>query len=88
MWRSQVAKKVIQVPVDEALLSSLDNMAKKRGRPRSELIREACRRYLKQVEYEKMDEVYVEGYQRIPEESAIGQIQAALAGQAVSEETW
>jgi len=83
-----VAKKVIQVPMNEELLSSLDNMARKRGRPRSELIREACQRYLKQVEYEKMDEVYVEGYERIPEEPAIGEIQAALAGQVVSKETW
>lgn len=80
-----MAKKVIQVPVDEGLLSSLDDMAKKRGRPRSELIREACQRYLKQVENEKMDEVYMEGYRRSPEEPAIGEIQAALAGQVVSE---
>ncbi|PIU22891.1 MAG: hypothetical protein COT13_05880, partial [Chloroflexi bacterium CG08_land_8_20_14_0_20_45_12] len=41
-----MAKKVIQVPVDENLLSSLDDMAKRRGQPRSELIRDACKRYL------------------------------------------
>ncbi len=83
-----MAKKVIQVPVDEQLLRSLDSMAKKRGRPRSELIREACQRYLKQVEYEKMDEVYIEGYKRIPEEPALGEAQVTLAGQVLSEETW
>ena len=83
-----MVKKVIQVPVDEGLLSSLDNMAKKRGRPRSELIREACRHYLKQVEDEKMDEVYMEGYRRLPEEPTIGEAQVAAAGRVLSGETW
>jgi metal-responsive CopG/Arc/MetJ family transcriptional regulator len=81
-------KKVIQVPVDEGLLSSLDSMAKERGQSRSELIREACQRYLKQVEYEKMDKVYIEGYRRLPEEPIIGEAQVAAAGHVVSEETW
>ena len=83
-----MVKKVIQVPVDEGLLSSLDNIAKKRGQPRSELIREACQRYLKQVEYEKMDEVYTEGYRRLPEEPAVGEAQVAMAGQVLSKESW
>ena len=83
-----MAKKVIQVPVDDQLLRSLDSMAKKRGQPRSELIREACNRYLKQAEYDKLDEIYVEGYKRIPEESALAEIQAAVAGQVLSKETW
>ena len=83
-----MAKKVIQVPIDEHLLNSLNSMAKKRSQPRSELIREACQQYLKQAEYEKMDEVYVEGYKRIPEEPALGETQVALAGQVLSEETW
>ena len=83
-----MAKKVIQVPVDDNLLSSLDDMAKRRGQPRSELIRDACKRYLKQAEYEKMDEIYKEGYKRLPEEPAIGETQVALVGQVLSEESW
>ena len=83
-----MAKKVIQVPVDEKLLDDLNAMSKRRGQPRSELIREACHRYLKQVEYDKMDEVYVEGYKRMPEEAILGEAQAALAGQVLSEEAW
>ncbi len=81
-------KKVIQVPIDEELLGSLDDAAKKRGRPRSELIREACQQYLKQVQYEKMDRLYTEGYKRIPEEPALGEAQSALAGQVLSKESW
>lgn len=83
-----MAKKVIQVPVDERLLDDLNAMCERRGQPRSELIREACQRYLKQAEYEKMDEIYTEGYRRVPEEPAVGQTQAVLSGQVLSEETW
>ena len=83
-----MAKRIIQVPVDEKLLGSLDSMAKKRGRSRAELIREACQRYLKQAEHEKMDEIYIGGYKHIPEEPAIGEAQASLAGQVLSGETW
>lgn len=83
-----MAKKVIQVPVDEKLLSSLDYMAKKRGQPRSQVIREACLSYLKQVEQEKMDEIYKEGYKKIPEKPAVGKTQAALISKVLSEENW
>lgn len=83
-----MAKKVIQVPIDENLLSSLDDMAKRRGQPRAELIREACKRYLKQAEYEQMDEIYKEGYERLPEEPLLGEAQAVLAGQVLPEESW
>lgn len=83
-----MAKKIIQVPVDEKLLSSLDYMAKKRGEPRSQVIREACLRYLKQVEFEKMDEIYKEGYEKIPEKPAVGKTQAALISKVLPEETW
>ena len=42
-----MAKKVIQVPVDEEPLKDLDNLSKKQRKPRSELIRQACLRYLR-----------------------------------------
>ena len=83
-----MAKKIIQVPMDERLLSALNATSKRRGQPRSEFIREACQRYLKQTEYEQMDEIYKGGYERLPEEPAIGVAQAVLAGQVLSEESW
>ena len=83
-----MAKKIIQVPMDERLLSALNATSKRRGQPRSEFIREACQRYLKQTEYEQMDEVYKEGYERLPEKPALGEVQAVLAGQVLSEESW
>jgi len=42
-----MVKKVIQVPVDEELLSALDQLSKKQSKARSELIRQACQRYLR-----------------------------------------
>jgi metal-responsive CopG/Arc/MetJ family transcriptional regulator len=83
-----MAKKVIQVPVGDRLLAALNGMSERRGQARSELIREACERYLKQAEYETMDEAYREGYKRLPEKPAVGETQAALAGQVLSGEPW
>ena len=83
-----MAKKVIQVPIDESLLETLDAAARKRGRSRAELIRVACQRYLGQEEQRELDEVYQAGYRRLPEEPAEGEVQATLAGQVVSEEAW
>jgi len=81
-------KKLIQVPIDEELLSALDSISKKHGLSRSELIREACRRYLRQEEYEQMDKLYEEGYKRKPEEPALGEVQTSLVTQILSEEPW
>ena len=83
-----MAKKVIQVPVEANLLDALDTMSKKRRQSRSRLIREACQRYLAQLEYEELDKLYLEGYQRLPEEPSLGQVQAALTNQTLPQESW
>ena len=83
-----MAKKIIQVPMDENLLNALNATSRRRGQPRSEFIREACKRYLKQAEYEQMDEIYKEGYERLPEEPLLGEVQAVLAGQVLPKESW
>jgi len=81
-------KKVIQVPVDAELLEALDELSKRRGKARSELIRQACVRYLRHVEEEELDRVYQQGYERVPEEAALGEAQTALAGKVLAKETW
>ena len=83
-----MAKKVIQVPVDEELLKALDQLSKKQRKARSELIRQACQRYLTQVEYEELDKLYQQGYERVPEEMELGEAQVAVAGQILPKETW
>ena len=83
-----MVKKVIQVPFDEELLKNLNSLSKKQSRARSEVIRQACSRYLRQVENEDLDRIYQQGYKRIPEQSETGEGQIALSGEILSEETW
>lgn len=81
-------KKVIQVPIDERLLKDLDNLSKKQHQARSELIRQACLHYLREIEYEELDRAYQEGYMRIPEEPTIGEAQLAMLDEVIAEEAW
>ena len=83
-----MVKKVIQVPVDEELLTALDQLSKKQRKARSELIRHACQRYLGQVESEELDRLYQHGYERLPEEAELGEAQIALAGEILPKESW
>ena len=83
-----MVKKVIQVPVDEELLVALDQLSKKQRRARSELIRQACQRYLGQVKSEELDRLYQQGYERLPEEAEVGEVQTALTGEILSKEPW
>lgn len=83
-----MGKKVIQVPVDEELLIALDQTSKKQNKARAELIRKACRCYLEQVESEELDQLYQQGYERLPEESKLGEAQIALAGEILPKESW
>ena len=83
-----MVKKIIQVPMDEGLLNELNYMSRKCGLSRAEFIREACQQYLRQVEDGQMDEIYQEGYRRLPEEPSTGQTQVKLAEQILAEESW
>ena len=83
-----MTKKVVQVPMERDLLNALDSVSKQAGRSRADVIREACRRYLKRMEEKRLDLTYQAGYSRVPEKPSLGQVQAALAGEVLSEETW
>ncbi len=81
-------KKVIQVPMDEALLENLNYVSKRQDRPRADLIREACLHYLEQLQVSELDTAYQRGYERIPEHSACGEAQIAVMAQVLPEEEW
>ncbi len=83
-----MVKKVIQVPVDEELLKNLDSLSKKQSKARAELIRQACLRYLQQVENEELDRLYQQGYKKIPEGLETGGVQVAMSGEFLSKEAW
>jgi metal-responsive CopG/Arc/MetJ family transcriptional regulator len=80
--------RVIQVPMNDDLLRSLDELSAEKGRPRASIIREACERYLADERERSLDDAYEEGYRRVPESSAMGEAQAALAGQVLEAESW
>jgi len=83
-----MAKKMIQVPVDEELLKALDQLSGKQRKTRSEVIRQACQRYLRQAESEELDKLYQQGYEKMPEEPELAEAQVALAGQILPKESW
>jgi metal-responsive CopG/Arc/MetJ family transcriptional regulator len=88
MWGNVVAKKVIQVPVDEKLLIALDKLSRKQSKARSEIIRQACQHYLDQLESEELDRIYQQGYERVPEEAEIGKAQVTLTVEILPGESW
>jgi metal-responsive CopG/Arc/MetJ family transcriptional regulator len=85
---THVSKKVIQIPIEEDLLEALDAVSRSEKRSRAELIRLACRDFLRRRRMEYLDRLYQAGYERVPEDSAIGESQVALLGQVLDEETW
>jgi metal-responsive CopG/Arc/MetJ family transcriptional regulator len=83
-----MAKKIIQIPIDEGLLKELDYLSKKQNKARAEVIREACQRYLTTIEIEELEHQHVKGYERIPETSEIGKAQEAMLSEILPEESW
>ena len=81
-------KKVIQVPFDDRLLTELNTLSKKQDKTRSELIREACARYVAEVEEAELDRIYVEGYRKIPDDPAFGEAGLELLKEIFPEESW
>lgn len=83
--------KIIQVPLSEELLRRLDDASKRREQSRSAFIREASERLLKQLEDERLDREYAEGYRKFPEteeEIAWAKMGAELLAERLAEDTW
>lgn len=83
-----MAKRIIQVPVDDGLLTKLDYLSKRKGKARAEIIREACHQYLISSETEELEQQYQRGYKQIPEKSDVGESQISMLNKIVSEEDW
>lgn len=83
-----MANKIIQVPVDESLLKSLDETSRGQNVSRSALIRDACRRYLKALRDREADRLYAEAYGRAPDTGEAGDIQLKILDGVLSEEDW
>jgi metal-responsive CopG/Arc/MetJ family transcriptional regulator len=83
--------KIIQVPVPQELLDSLDSLTKKQGKSRSAVIREACATYIAATEEAERVRQYVEGYKRMPEgeeEEALAIAGEAALSELLADDEW
>jgi len=80
--------KVIQVSMPQPLLEAVTHYAKTRKESRAAFIRRALERYLAELREQEMDEAYIRGYQRIPEEIQVAEVNAILAAEVVPQEEW
>ena len=83
-----MSKTIIQIPIDQELLQELDKISLEQSKSRAEVIRHACRKFLKETEEEKLDRIYQEGYERIPETAEIGESQIKILKNVWPKETW
>lgn len=82
------ARKIVQVPIEEDLLQQIDTSAGARAESRATFIREACKLRLKNLTTAELDRRYIEGYRRIPEDTAWAEIGATLLAQVLPTEKW
>ena len=83
--------KVIQVPVDGALLKALDDLSHRRQQSRSAVIREACATYLARLEEDEADRRYIQSYIDVPEteeERQWGELGLKMLAEVTAEDDW
>jgi len=79
---------VVQVPMKGELAERIDAAAARDGESRAEFIRKACRLRLALLETADLEQRYIEGYGRVPEDAAWADTSArALAG-SIRKEKW
>ena len=83
-----MVKIVIQVPIDKELVAQLDQCAVRQEISRAAVIRAACTRYLSEIERNDRVQRYVEGYQRIPDESTAQETLTWLMVANLPDEEW
>lgn len=74
--------------MSKALVDDLDAVSREREQSRAALIRELCERFLKELEEERLDREYVEGYRRIPETDEEDEWRMKLLAEVWGEEDW
>lgn len=82
------SKKIIQVPIEEELLESIDETAGMVAESRAAFIRQACKLRLKSLKAAELDRRYVEGYRKKPEDTAWGETGAKVLARRLPREKW
>lgn len=81
-------KKIIQVPMDAALLNHIDATAGVVAESRAAFIREACQQRLKSLQAKELDRLYIEGHRSQPEDLDWAQSSARLLSKRLRKEKW
>lgn len=61
-------KKIIQIPIEDDLLTRIDATVGVVAESRAAFIRDACKQRLKNLRVKELDRSYVAGYRRRPED--------------------
>jgi hypothetical protein len=85
---TRTSKKVIQVPIDDDLLSRIDETVGRVAETRAAFIREACRLRLEALKGRQLDRQYIDGYRRKPEDPAWAKAAARLLSRVLPREKW
>jgi metal-responsive CopG/Arc/MetJ family transcriptional regulator len=75
-----MARKEVLVQLDDALVARLDELAARSGVSRSELIRRGAAAVLEAAELADADEALISSYRSIPQDPALIEAAARLAG--------
>lgn len=83
-----MTSRIVQIPLDPALLAELDRVSRREKVPRAAVIRQACRAYLRALRDRELDRAYVAGYERTPETGSVASTQLRVAERVLPEERW
>ena len=84
----RATRKIIQVPIDDELLTRLDETVAQVAETRAAFIREACRQRLEALKGGRLDRQYVDGYRRKPEDPTWAKATARLLSKMLPREKW
>jgi predicted DNA-binding protein len=80
--------RIIQVPMPEELVESLDRLCHELGESRSAIIREAAAKYIADTEEAENVRRYIESYESEPEDPESGEAGEILAAENWPDEDW
>ena len=82
------AKKIIQVPIEDSLLRSIDEAVGRVAECRAAFIRDACRVRLETLEAHRLDQQYADGYRRKPQNVTWAKTTTLLRSRVLPTEKW
>ena len=81
-------KKVIKVPIEDALLKRIDATAGVVAESRAAFIRTACQQRSKSLQVKELDRLYMEGHRSHPEDLDWAESSARLLSKRLPKEKW